>query len=77
VLDIVQNYWTQVKIFGPLLENSSPHMVSQAGDGLGKSLRIREKSVKIWAKSMKMFAKYLTFRASYLKIRIDMTPNVV
>jgi len=33
VLDVVKNYWTQFKIFGPLSENSSPHLVSQASYG--------------------------------------------
>jgi len=32
-LDVVKNYWTQFKIFGPLSENSSPHLVSQASYG--------------------------------------------
>jgi len=30
VLDIIQNYWTQFKKFGPP-ENSSPYLVSQVG----------------------------------------------
>ena len=34
VLDIVWKYWTYFKRFGPLLENSSPLLVSQAGYGL-------------------------------------------
>jgi len=33
VLDIVQNYWAELKKFGPLSEKSSPHLMSQAGYG--------------------------------------------
>jgi len=35
VLDTVSNHWTQFKKFGPLSENSSPLLVSQAGSGTG------------------------------------------
>jgi len=35
VLDIALQYWTWFEIFRPLSENSSPHLVSQAGYGPG------------------------------------------
>ena len=35
VLSIAENYWTQFKKFGPLSENSSPPLVSQAAFGPG------------------------------------------
>jgi len=31
LLGIVENYWTLFEKFGPLSENSSPHLVFQAG----------------------------------------------
>jgi len=34
----VLKYWTEFKIFGPLTENLSPHLVSQAGYGACSSL---------------------------------------
>ena len=33
LLDIVWKYWSYFENFGPFLENSSPHLVSQAGYG--------------------------------------------
>jgi len=33
-MEIVSNYWTLLKKFGSLSENSLPHLVFRGGDGL-------------------------------------------
>jgi len=40
LLDIVENYWTYFEKNGPLSENSSPHLVLQAGYGPGQNRRM-------------------------------------
>jgi len=45
VLDILWNYWTCSKKFGPLSENSSPLLVSQAGCGPASKLGYGENAI--------------------------------